>query len=168
MPQRIFYTIIIILIAIAAGILVYILYPLPPAEAPGETTFVKVFFSNKFEDPEGLYCDKVYFAERKAPKTQNSLQLARFAVEELLKGPTDIEKEGGFFTNINPDVKINDLIVQEGEAAVDFNKTLEENVGGSCRTAAIRAQIIETLKQFPEIKEVIISVEGRTEGILQP
>jgi len=34
--------------------------------------------------------------------------------------------------------------------------------------AAIRAQIRETLKQFPTVDEVIISIDGRTEDILQP
>jgi hypothetical protein len=34
--------------------------------------------------------------------------------------------------------------------------------------AAISAQIRETLKQFSTVKGVIISIDGRTEDILQP
>jgi spore germination protein GerM len=45
---------------------------------------------------------------------------------------------------------------------------LEFQVGGSCRVAAIRAQITDTLKQFPPVDEVIISIDDRTEDILQP
>jgi len=45
---------------------------------------------------------------------------------------------------------------------------LEFQVGGSCRVSAIRAEIIQTLKQFSTIKEVIISINNRTEDILQP
>jgi len=45
---------------------------------------------------------------------------------------------------------------------------LEFQVGGSCRVAAISAQIMETLKQFPTVKDVIISINSRTEDILQP
>jgi len=33
---------------------------------------------------------------------------------------------------------------------------------------AIRAQITETLKQFPTVENVVISIDGRTEDILQP
>lgn len=51
---------------------------------------------------------------------------------------------------------------------IDFDERLEFQVGGSCRVAAISAQIRETLKQFPQVKEVIISINGRTEDILQP
>ena len=32
----------------------------------------------------------------------------------------------------------------------------------------LRQQIVETLKQFPTVKEVIIAVEGETETVLQP
>jgi len=41
-------------------------------------------------------------------------------------------------------------------------------VAGSCRVGAIRAQIEETLKQFPTVQNVIISVNGNTENILEP
>ena len=34
--------------------------------------------------------------------------------------------------------------------------------------AAIRVQITETLEQFPTVDSVIISIDGRTEDILQP
>jgi spore germination protein GerM len=50
----------------------------------------------------------------------------------------------------------------------DFNERLEYQVGGSCRVSAIRAQISETLKQFPTIKDVIILINGRKEDVLQP
>jgi len=33
---------------------------------------------------------------------------------------------------------------------------------------SIRSQIESTLKQFPSVKQVIISVDGRTDDILQP
>jgi spore germination protein GerM len=60
------------------------------------------------------------------------------------------------------------LTIEDGVAKVDFNEQLEYEVSGSCRVSAIRAQITETLKQFPTVKEVIISIDGRTEDILQP
>jgi len=45
---------------------------------------------------------------------------------------------------------------------------LEEAVGGSCRVTAIRSQIEQTLKQFSTVQSVIISIDNRTEDILQP
>ncbi|PIP22172.1 MAG: hypothetical protein COX38_02115, partial [Candidatus Nealsonbacteria bacterium CG23_combo_of_CG06-09_8_20_14_all_39_25] len=48
------------------------------------------------------------------------------------------------------------------------DEQLEFQVGGSCKVSAIRAQITQTLKQFPTVDEVVISINGRTEDILQP
>ena len=85
-----------------------------------------------------------------------------------MKGSTDNDKSEGFFSNINPGVKIQSLVIEEGVAKVDFDPQLEYQVGGSCRVAAIRAEITQTLKQFPSVENVIISINGRTEDILQP
>ena len=128
------------------------------------TITLKVFFNNDELDPE-FSCNKVFPVEREVSKTQ---AVARASLEELLKGPTESEKDQGFFTNINPGVKIQSLNIENGVAKVDFDEQLEFQVGGSCRVAAISAQIRETLKQFPTVESVIISINGRTEDILQP
>lgn len=130
----------------------------------GETIKVKVYFNNDKLDPE-FSCNKVFPVEREIAKTQS---VARAALEELLKGPTEEDKLKGFFTNINPGVKIQRLTIENRIAKVDFDEQLEFQVGGSCWVAAIRWQIIETLKQFPTVDNVIISINGRTEDILQP
>lgn len=129
-----------------------------------ETLRVELYFNNDNLDPE-FSCNKVFPVEREIPKTQ---AVARASLEELLKGPTNEEKLEGYFTSINSGVKIQSLTIENGVAKVDFDETLEFQVGGSCRVAAIRAQITQTLKQFPTVKEVIISINGRTEDILQP
>lgn len=130
----------------------------------GQTTKIKIYFNNSKLDPEAS-CNKAFAAERDIPKTS---AVGRAALEELLKGPTATEKDNGFFTSINSGVKIQSLSIENGVAKVDFDEQLEAAVGGSCRVAAIRAQITQTLKQFPTVKEVIISINGRTEDILQP
>jgi len=129
-----------------------------------EITKIKVFFNNGKMDPEWS-CYKVFPTEREIPKTE---AIARAALEELLKGPTEEEKTAGFITNINSGVKIQRLTIENGTAKVDFDEQLEYQVGGSCRVAAISAQIRETLKQFSTVQEVVISINGRTEDILQP
>ncbi|MFA5062333.1 MAG: Gmad2 immunoglobulin-like domain-containing protein [Patescibacteria group bacterium] len=127
---------------------------------------VKVFFNNDKFDPNLLDCSKVYAVNRIIPKTQ---AVARAALEELLKGPTATEKTRGYITNIiNSEVQIQSLTIANGTAQVDFNEALEQGVGGSCRVTAIRSEITNTLKQFPTVQNVVISIDGRTEDILQP
>jgi len=131
-------------------------------KAGAETTTVKVYF----QDPvaSNTNCKAVKSAERTVPKTQ---AVARAALERLLLGPTSEEKQI-YITSINSGVKIQSLTIENETAYVDFDETLEKNVGGSCRVASIRAEITETLKQFSTVKNVVISINGRTEDILQP
>ena len=129
----------------------------------GETTAVKAFFGKN--EITSSTCSIVFPVDRIVPKTQ---AIARAALEELLKGPTDEEKSQGYFTNINPGVKIQSLAIDSnGLAKADFSSELESS-GGSCRVTEIRSEINFTLKQFPIVKNVIISINGRTEDILQP
>jgi len=130
----------------------------------GEINTLKLFFNNDKLDPE-FSCNKVFPVERIVSTTQTP---ARLALELLLAGTTQKERETGFLTSINYGVKIQRLVIENGVARVDFDEQLEFQVGGSCRVAAIRTQITQTLKQFPTVKEVIISIDGRTEDILQP
>lgn len=129
-------------------------------------TAVKAFFGNRITDPNVVDCDRVYPVERVVPKTQ---AVARAALQEMLAGPTLLEGQAGYFTTMNDGVKIQKLTITNGTAFVDFDDTLEAQVGGACRVTMIRAQIKETLKQFPTVKNVVLTVNGRGEDIiLQP
>ena len=161
--KKIIYGISVILLGFVVGALVYLFYP--NNNTNQDLAKVKVFFSNRYEDPDASFCDKVYFAERNVRKDGN---LPLLSLQELLKGPNRMEKKGGFFTNINQGTKLQGLEIKDGVASADFNQKLQEKISGSCRVSAIRAQIEQTLKQFPDIKKVIISVNGETEKILQP
>jgi len=130
-----------------------------------ETMDIKVYFGNSVLDPGALFCEKTYPVTRKIIKTK---AIAMKALEELLLGPSEEEKNHGFFTSINDGVKVQKLVIENGVAKADFSSKLEEQVGGSCRIFAIRSQIEETLKQFPSVKKVIISIDDRTEDVLQP
>lgn len=134
-------------------------------EAATSTSVIKVFFGNSEQDPQVMDCNRVFPTERTIARTP---AVARKALEELLAGPTREEQQKGFFSSINSGVTIQRLVIENGTAQADFSKRLEEAVGGSCRVAAIRAQVTETLKQFPTVQDVIISIDGRTEDILQP
>lgn len=126
---------------------------------------VKVFFPKQNDTANNLKCDKAYPVTRRVAKTP---AVARAALVELLKGLTSADATLNYMTAINPGVMINSLMIENGVAKVDFNIKLNEGVAGSCRVEAIRAQIESTLKQFPTVKSVRLSVNGQTEGILQP
>jgi spore germination protein GerM len=55
-----------------------------------------------------------------------------------------------------------------GVARADFSEGLQQGIGGSMRVLGIRQQIEATLTTIPGIKSVILSIEGETEGVLQP
>jgi len=128
-----------------------------------ETSEVKIFFSNSNLDPE-VTCAKVFPVTRKIAKTE---AVGKVALEALIKGPVQGEVVDGYQTNLNQGIKVNSLKIQNGLAEADFSEELE-TTGGSCRVSAIRSQITETLKQFPTVNEVKISINGRSEDILQP
>jgi len=126
---------------------------------------VKVFFNNDLFDPGLMDCSKVYPVNRTIKST---VAVARAALEELLKGLAEGESELGYLTNLNTGIKIQKLTIENGTAYVDFSEALQASVGGSCKTTAIRSQITQTLKQFPTVKDVVISIDGNIEDILQP
>lgn len=133
-------------------------------DVKSETIVVQAFFNNSNLDPE-FSCNKVFPVTREIEKTS---AVGRASLMELLKGPTSKEKSDGFFTSLNDNVKLQSLTIENGIAKADFDTQLGNQVGGSCRVSAIRAQITQTLKQFPTVHQVIISIDGHTEDILQP
>lgn len=136
----------------------------PVKLAAGETSTIKVFLGNNKLDPETV-CDKVFAVDRIIPKTQT---VAKKAIDVLLDGLSYAEMEGGYYTNLNSGIKVNSLNINGDTAKIDFDEMLQQGVGGSCKVTFIRAQITQTLKQFPAVKNVIISINGQTEDILQP
>lgn len=128
----------------------------------GPTIKVKVFFAPK--NSQQLQCNDVAAAEREISKT---VKVATAALEELLKGPTQDEKQKGLFSQIPAGSKLNSLAIVNGEARADFNQTTQMG-GGSCGQGIVTEQIRQTLLQFPTVKSVKLSIDGQTEGIFQP
>ncbi len=131
----------------------------------GDMRILKVFFGNNRMDPDQT-CIKVFPVNRSIERTS---AVAQAALNELLKGPSDEEKNKAFFTSINPGVVLKSVLIDASSTAyADFSSGLEQGVGGSCKVSAIRAQITQTLLQFPGIKNVVISVNGNSTSTLQP
>jgi hypothetical protein len=137
--------------------------PVKIKKGSGEIMKVGAFFNNNIMDP-AVSCNKVFAVEREVPKTT---AVAAAALDELLKGTTDAEKNSGFFTSIPAGSKLNSISIVNGEARADFDETTESG-GGSCSMAARVAQIRETLMQFPTVTSVRLSINGRTGDIFQP
>jgi len=121
---------------------------------------VQIYFSRRGSNT----CDNVAAVSRKIPRTQTP---ARATVSQLIAGPTPEEAADGMMTNINVATALKNLTIAAGVANVDFSSDLAKGVAGACSVEAIKAQVTATLKQFPSIKEVVITVDGNPDA-LQP
>ncbi|MFA5022017.1 MAG: GerMN domain-containing protein [Patescibacteria group bacterium] len=142
------------------------LIKLPVAFKDYSKPVVKVYFNNTKDDPKMKNCSVVYPVNREVDFNN---QLAIAALSELFKGPSEQELKDGFLTNLpKEEIKVQKLEYKDNKVYIDFNQALQQDVKGACKTSGIRAQITETLKQFPNISEVILSIDGQTDGILKP
>jgi spore germination protein GerM len=136
-----------------------------PSLSASEEKSVLLYFGNGNFNGDYVDCELVFPVSRHVAG-QDFLPTA--AVKLLLLGPTRLERDSGYFSMINGGTEVNFVRIDNGVAFVDFDEKIEEALGGSCRVGAIRAQINATLLQFPEIKQVVISVNGRVRDALQP
>jgi hypothetical protein len=129
------------------------------APAPG-TRYVKVYFENVVGDKISFFA-----VNRSIPWT---LAVGRASLEALIKGPTATETLAGLRTCLPTGTKVRSLKITNGIAHADFDSTLLKGAQGSAATYGITQQIRLTLLQFPSVKDVVISVEGKTPSILGP
>ncbi len=129
--------------------------------------------------PTGGGEDLIVFRQR-VPKTP---QIASAALRELARGPQEGNLAGAVtafpstqeivaFPGRQPDwgyvVQLIKLTITDGVATANFSKELRAYGGGSERVRLIRLQIEQTLRQFPSVREVVIQIEGQSEGVLEP
>jgi spore germination protein GerM len=130
--------------------------------ANGSSLGISVFFSKGAP----LDCTVVNAVPRQISADKNAY---REAIEALLKGPTAAEKAAGYTTSIPAATKLRSVSVDaSGTVTVDFDQAIQKGVAGSCRVGAIRSQIEQTLKEFPEVRDVVITVRGESDTVLQP
>ncbi len=89
-----------------------------------------------------------------------------YTLHELLAGPTEEEKEEGYSTAIDENTTLLSFHTENGVGYADFSSELDAS--GSATVTMIREQIERTLTQFDAVDEVVISIQGETEDILQP
>lgn len=125
---------------------------------------LEVYFSNTDSSPKAE-CERVIPAIRNIVKVE---KVGTAALNEMLKGPNADEVSLGYKTNIPSDTKLQTFTIEGTEGRPDFTAELNKNVSGSCLVNAIKQQISKTVLQFSTINSVRISIEGQTEGILEP
>jgi len=131
---------------------------------PAATQKITVYFSNSQLDPDMLDCSKVYPVERMV-LAGDGLSIA---LHELLRGPLVTEQKAGYQTSLSPYITMPGISFTKSGMELDFAADLEYEVGGSCRVTAIRSQIENTAKKASGEQNVLITIDGRSEDILQP
>lgn len=125
---------------------------------------INIYFGNsKMGSSED--CSKVF------PVSRTILNAETFgpgALEALLNGVSEKEKGAGYFTSLNDGILLQKFEIKDKVAYIDFDSRFNEGMGGSCRVTNIKSQIETTLNSLPDIDSVVLSVNGKTEGILEP
>jgi hypothetical protein len=100
--------------------------------------------------------EKVATAHRQVPYTK---EVAKAAMEELLKGPNAQEKEVGMFSTVPANTLFLGIAVKDKVATVDLSKEYESG-GGTLSMSLRLAQVVYTLTQFPTIEAVQFKLDG--------
>lgn len=124
----------------------------PQAKVAGRQE-VKVYF---YHEP-GEYIDL-------APVTRlvNAVAPARPAIEALLKGPTAVERRRGFGSLASAsEFRIDSLKISDGTARINFVSNRSwAGWPGDLAPVRFKTAVELTLKQFPSVQRVIVSLNG--------
>ncbi len=133
-----------------------------PVRLPTLTQIAQIYLPTKNGATSGQ-CNDVTAVEVPIIVTKLPIE----ATLNRLLTPLPTSETRGLTSSIPAGTRLISLSVGSGLAKAVFSQELD--AGGSCRVAAIRAQIEQTLKQFSTVKRVEISVEGKSpEESLQP
>ena len=102
-------------------------------------------------------CADVYPVRRELPASSRAL--ARGALYYMVKGPTPREAESGYQNHFPKGTRVEHINIRNGVAHVEFNTVLNQ-IPDKCGVRAVRAQIEQTLVQFPTVRGVAIHVRG--------
>ena len=125
--------------------------PIPTTIGVSPAATVRLYFGNRLADPKGLNCSEVYPAER---AVRADLAQPRQALDLLLAGPTAGEQALGFVSSLPAGSRVEEFAVRGDTALVTL--VAPGATAGSCLTTAIRAQMIQTLRQFPDVRAVTL------------
>lgn len=128
--------------------------PKPPVSEPARPAKMPVAVYYLKTTPQEMYLVReVHFVPR-------AESMPEAALKELVSGKPETE---GAYRVLPPDTKILGIKIQNGLATVNFSKeVLQANVGATGEALGIQS-IVNTLTEFPEIKEVAFEVEGEVD-----
>ena len=133
--------------------------PVATDETP-DTLTISLYFVETVQGQE-----QTVAVDREIPYT---IATGEAAIEQLLQGPTAQEQARGLSSSIPQGTQLQSIDIQNGVATVDFSQELDEDVAGSAWVTMIRGQIERTLMQFETVDEVVITINGRDQDVLQP
>jgi hypothetical protein len=81
------------------------------------------------------------------------------AVEALLEGPSETERDAGLATAVPEGTELLGLSIADGVATVDLSGAFAEG-GGSLSMQSRVAQVVYTLTQFPSVERVAFRLDG--------
>lgn len=117
---------------------------------------VFIFLLGYTEEEQSPYLVPV---EREISRTNSIEEKIRAAIELLLKGPNEKEKEQGLSTAM-PEISTLINIKVEGDTVfLDFSKEIEQGGGTMLMTDRL-AQIVYTATQFPPVSKVRLLING--------
>ena len=124
--------------------------PAEGKEAKPQEISVKIYFPNNDGTKLLSVTQKVALGNKEDKYTA--------ALQALLAGTDD----AGMVTVIPKNTKLRSVVVKDGVAKVDFSQELTKKfTGGSTGEEMLAGSIVDTLTEFPEIKQVQFLVNGQ-------
>ncbi len=126
-----------------------------PVGLPTKTREIKTFLLRLAEDDTvGIGCEEGKFFSFNIPHTSLPVEASlRFLMDPRIF-------PDGYESKIPHTATLRSLDFRDGSLRLEFSEELAERAMGAYRSCGIRAQIERTVKQFPSVKQVMISVEG--------
>ena len=143
----------ILIIATTLGCLLFSLAGNQTSAAAQKPQKIKIYF---YHEP-GEYIDL-----SPVTRTIRTASPARAAIQALLKGPTAAERKQGFDGLASAsEFAIGSLVIEDGTARINFVARPQwAGFPGDIAPARFKKAVELTLKQFPTVKKVIVSLNG--------
>ncbi len=102
--------------------------------------------------------ERIYLSPVK--RTVEEKDILNAALENLIKGPTQKEKDRGFITAVPQGLKIRGISINGRTAEIDFNSAIEEGAAGDILIKRVQ-QIVYTSTQFENVNSIVIKINGQ-------
>ena len=134
--------------------------PSPTSVSEGDT--VRAFFT--VGDAEPFESEAYVGAERPVPNDAGLEERLRIALQELVKGPTEKERNEKLASIFSAETAglVKKVVVADGKARVDFRdfRMIIPKAGTSSGGISFQFSLNLTVFQFPDIRQVSYSIEG--------